>query len=63
MLSEQPHCFFQKLLDTSEQAEWKTMFFSGTLRVLQVLLNASEVAEQNTRIFYRVSRRLQNAIE
>jgi hypothetical protein len=63
MLSEQPHCFFQKLLDASEQAEWKTMFFSCTLRLLQVLLNASEVAEQNTRIFYRVSRRLQNAIE
>jgi hypothetical protein len=33
--------------EAPQQAESKMMFFSGALRVLQVLLNASEVAEQN----------------
>jgi hypothetical protein len=35
------------VVEAPEQAESKTMCFSGALRVLQVLLNTSEVAEQN----------------
>ena len=54
------------LPETSRRSQtgWmQTICFWGILRVLQVLLNASEVAEQNTRIFWRVWSRLQNGLK
>jgi hypothetical protein len=52
--SEQPQRSFQKLPEASEQVECNDVLLRCSETYFQVLLNTPEVAEQNTRIFYRV---------